>query len=179
MPHARQGGLLRQSVDRRLFHREGLAGHGALVGLETDALQHPAVGGDHVKVTSVTPTNVEPHDFELSPKDVTALSDTGLVVYVAGFQPSLDDALSEVSGPTVLDLSDAVDLTHHDGVEHDHEDGDDDEHADTTHAEHGEDADESETEALVGALQDILGEDAEILATAGSQPIYRYIISAE
>ena len=44
---------------------------------------------------------------------------------------------------------------------------------------YGEDADESETEALVGALQEILGEDAEILATAGNQPIYRYIISAE
>jgi len=103
-----------------------------------------AVGGEHVNVTSVTPTNVEPHDYELAPKDVTALSDTDLVAYVPGFQPSLDDALTEVSGPTVLDLSDAVTLTHHDGVEHDHEDGDDDaEHADTTHAEHGEDADET------------------------------------
>ncbi|SDN74547.1 zinc transport system substrate-binding protein [Actinomyces ruminicola] len=83
-----------------------------------------AIGGEHVTVSSVTPTNVEPHDYELAPKDVTALSGTDLVAYVAGFQPSLDDALKEVSGPTVIDLSDAVDLTHHDGVEHDHEDGD-------------------------------------------------------
>jgi len=31
----------------------------------------------------------------------------------------------------------------------------------------------------VNMLQEMLGEDAEILATPGSQPIYRYIISAE
>jgi len=43
----------------------------------------------------------------------------------------------------------------------------------------GEDATEEETEALVNMLQEMLGEDAEILATPGSQPIYRYIISAE
>lgn len=80
-----------------------------------------AVGGDHVSVSSVTPTNVEPHDFELSPKDVTALSSTSLIAYVSGFQPSLDDAVSQVSGPTVLDLADDVDLEHHDGVEDEHE----------------------------------------------------------
>lgn len=80
-----------------------------------------AVGGDHVSVTSVTPTNVEPHDFELSPKDVTALSETSLIAYVSGFQPSLDDAVSQVSGPTVLDLASNVALEHHDGVEEEHE----------------------------------------------------------
>lgn len=82
-----------------------------------------AIGGEHVAVTSVTPTNVEPHDFELSPKDVTALSASSLVLYVSGFQPSLDDALAQISGPTVVDLSGSVDLVHHDGVEEEHEDG--------------------------------------------------------
>ena len=43
----------------------------------------------------------------------------------------------------------------------------------------GEGATEEETEALVGMLQEMLGEGAEILATEGNQPIYRYIISAE
>jgi metal ABC superfamily ATP binding cassette transporter, binding protein len=82
-----------------------------------------AIGGEHVAVTSVTPTNVEPHDFELSPKDVTALSASSLVLYVSGFQPSLDDALAQVSGPTVVDLAGSVDLVHHDGVEEEHEEG--------------------------------------------------------
>ena len=82
-----------------------------------------AIGGEHVAVTSVTPTNVEPHDFELSPKDVTALSASSLGLYVSGFQPSLDDALAQVSGPTVVDLAGSVDLVHHDGVEEEHEEG--------------------------------------------------------
>lgn len=82
-----------------------------------------AIGGEHVAVTSVTPTNVEPHDFELSPKDVTALSASSLVLYVSGFQPSLDDALAQVSGPAVVDLAGSVDLVHHDGVEEEHEEG--------------------------------------------------------
>ena len=92
-----------------------------------------AIGGEHVAVTSVTPTNVEPHDFELSPKDVTALSASSLVLYVSGFQPSLDDALTQVSGPTVVDLAGSVDLVHHDGVEEEHEDG-------ATEAAHDHDA---------------------------------------
>ncbi|MDU0349498.1 metal ABC transporter substrate-binding protein [Actinomyces sp. MRS3W] len=92
-----------------------------------------AVGGDHVDVTSVTPTNVEPHDYELAPKDVTALSATNLVVYVAGFQPSLDDALAEVSGPTVLELSATVDLVHHDGVAHDHDEDTEDTEEEADH----------------------------------------------
>lgn len=76
-----------------------------------------AVGGEHVSASSVTPTNVEPHDFELSPKDVTALGSTGVIAYVSGFQPSLDDAVAQVAGPTVLDLADDVHLEAHDGVE--------------------------------------------------------------
>ena len=97
-----------------------------------------AIGGEHVAVTSVTPTNVEPHDFELSPKDVTALSASSLVLYVSGFQPSLDDALAQVSGPTVVDLAGSVDLVHHDGVEEEHEEG----------------ATEAATEAATGAAHD-------------------------
>ena len=92
-----------------------------------------AIGGEHVAVTSVTPTNVEPHDFEMSPKDVTALSASSLVLYVSGFQPSLDDALAQVSGPTVVDLAGSVDLVHHDGVEEEHEEG-------ATEAAHDHDA---------------------------------------
>ena len=88
------------------------------------------IGGQHVTVTSVTPTNVEPHDFELSPKDVTSLSQAELITYVSGFQPSLDDAVAQVSGPTVVDLAEDVRLEHHDGnqdegdTEHEHATGD-------------------------------------------------------
>ena len=100
-----------------------------------------AIGGEHVAVTSVTPTNVEPHDFELSPKDVTALSASSLVLYVSGFQPSLDDALAQVSGPAVVDLAGSVDLVHHDGVEEEHEEG-------ATEAAHDHDHDHDPAAAL-------------------------------
>lgn len=84
-----------------------------------------AVGGEHVTVTSVTPPNAEPHDYELSPKDVTALGQASLIAYVPGFQPSLDEAVAQVSGPTVLDLGPAANLVHHEGVgEHHHDHGD-------------------------------------------------------
>ena len=81
-----------------------------------------AIGGEHVSVTSVTPANVEPHDFELSPKDVTSLSSAKVVLSVAGYQASMDDAVSQVSGPSVTDLSGVVDLRHHDGVQEHHDD---------------------------------------------------------
>lgn len=81
------------------------------------------IGGSHVNVTSVTPTNVEPHDYELAPSDVQALSSASLITYVKGFQPSMDDAVDQVSGPTVLDLSSSVDLVHHEGVEEEHKEG--------------------------------------------------------
>lgn len=121
---------------------DGAAGDALSVAASFYPIQYlaQAIGGEHVNATSITPTNVEPHDYELAPKDITALSGMDLVAYVPGFQPSLDDALSEVSGPTVVDLSDAVDLTHHDGVEHDHEDGEEADGAEGTEEDHDADA---------------------------------------
>ena len=62
------------------------------------------------------------------------------VAYVEGFQPSLDKAVTQVNGPTVLDLSSKVDLKHHEGME------DEEEHADESadegaHKEADHDAD--------------------------------------
>ena len=125
-----------------------------------------AIGGKLVKVSTVTPSNVEPHDFELSGKETAELSKADLIAYVPGFQPSLDKAVKEVgSGPTVVDLSKPANLVHHEGVEEEHEhseeasDGatdaasavataqsteaghDDHGHAEHSHAEGGEDHD--------------------------------------
>jgi zinc transport system substrate-binding protein len=50
--------------------------------------------GDRATVTSLTPPGAEPHDLELTPKDVASVSDADLVVYLAGFQPAVDDAVS-------------------------------------------------------------------------------------
>ena len=100
-----------------------------------------AIGGDHVSVTSLTPADQEPHDYDLSGKEVAStLEGASLVAYVEGFQPSLDKAVTQVNGPTVVDLSSKVDLKHHEGVE------DEEEHADESadegaHKEADHDAD--------------------------------------
>ena len=92
-----------------------------------------AIGGKLVKVSTVTPSNVEPHDFELSGKETAELGKADLIAYVPGFQPSLDKAVKEVgSGPTVVDLSKPANLVHHEGVEEEHEHGE--EAADSTSA---------------------------------------------
>ena len=115
-----------------------------------------SIGGKLVKVSTVTPSNVEPHDFELSGKETAELGKADLIAYVPGFQPSLDKAVKEVgSGPTVLDLSKPANLVHHEGVEEEHEHGDEaadgataessetghDEHGHTEGEEHGSDLD--------------------------------------
>lgn len=110
------------------------------------------IGGEHVQVTSVTPGDVEPHDYELSPKEVSDLGKADLITYVKGFQGSLDEAVEKVSGPTVVDLSGSVNLVSHAGghhthdhAEHEHEHGhndaaghdhDDHEHTDAAGHEH-------------------------------------------
>lgn len=101
-----------------------------------------AIGGEHVDAASVTPANVEPHDYELSPRDVTSLSGKAAILYVSGFQPSLDDAVAQVSGPTVTDLASAVNLVHHDGVSEDHDHGEDE------GGQESHDHDDETTEAL-------------------------------
>lgn len=53
------------------------------------------VGGDRVSVTSLTAPGTEPHDLELTPQQVASVSDASLVVYLAGFQPAVDDAVAQ------------------------------------------------------------------------------------
>ena len=63
------------------------------------------VGGDHVSVTGLTPPGAEPHDLELTPKAVAQLQDASLVVYLHGFQPAVDDAVSTLPAATAFDVT--------------------------------------------------------------------------
>lgn len=77
------------------------------------------IGGDHVSVENLTPPGAEPHDLELSPRQVGDLASADLVVYLSGLQPSLDDAAqTQVSPQALLDVADAARLVAQD--EHDH-----------------------------------------------------------
>src|SRR6478609_1617134 len=69
------------------------------------------VGGEHVRVTSLTKPGVEPHDLELTPRAVGSLADAAAVVYLAGFQPAVDQAVRSQAADAALDVTPAARLT--------------------------------------------------------------------
>lgn len=70
-----------------------------------------AVAGDAVRVTTLTPPGVEPHDVELSPDDVDRLEDADLVVYLGDdFQPAVEDVAERLDDDQVLDVGAELDL---------------------------------------------------------------------
>ena len=89
------------------------------------------IGGEHVTVTSLTPTGAEPHDLELSPKTVDALSSADAVIYLAGFQSAVDEAIEQQAPKTVIDVSPAVQLVEA-GVDANHPSEEEDESTDET-----------------------------------------------
>ncbi|WP_277451911.1 metal ABC transporter substrate-binding protein [Janibacter sp. DB-40] len=82
------------------------------------------VGGEHVSVSNLTPAGAEPHDLELSPKQVLETTRADHLIHLSGFQPSVDDAAAQ-SEETAFDVSGAARLDiaadEHDG--HDHGEG--------------------------------------------------------
>ena len=60
------------------------------------------VGGDRVEVTNLTPAGAEPHDLELTPKQIDELLDADLVLDLGrNFQPAVEKAAEQRDGPTV------------------------------------------------------------------------------
>ncbi len=96
----------------------GRAGEGVEVLASFYPLQYAAqrVGGDRVTVTNMTRAGAEPHDLELTPRDVAAVSEADLVVHLSGFQPAVDAAARDQAGDRALDVADAarLDLEGHD-----------------------------------------------------------------
>jgi zinc transport system substrate-binding protein len=66
--------------------------------------------GDDMEVLNLTPAGAEPHDVELTPRDVEAVHAADLVLYLgSNFQPALEQALESRSRPA-LDLLAGQDL---------------------------------------------------------------------
>jgi len=76
------------------------------------------VGGEHVRVTSLTKPGVEPHDLELTPRAVGSLARSKAVVYLAGFQPAVDQAVRTQAAGAAVDVTPAARLTLTAGDEH-------------------------------------------------------------
>jgi zinc transport system substrate-binding protein len=68
------------------------------------------IGGPEVSVTNLTTPGVEPHDLELTPRQVAAIADADLVIYLRGFQPAVDEAVEQNAGRT-LEVGSVVPLT--------------------------------------------------------------------
>lgn len=68
------------------------------------------VGGDLVEVSSLTPPGAEPHDVELSPRQVRTVTEADLVVYLSGFQSAVDQAIAARKPAHLVDAADVVDL---------------------------------------------------------------------
>ncbi|WP_426566474.1 metal ABC transporter substrate-binding protein [Angustibacter sp. McL0619] len=68
------------------------------------------IGGDAVRVASLTRPGAEPHDLELTPRDVAHLQDSDLVVYLSGFQPAVDDGIVAAGPPATFDAAPSADL---------------------------------------------------------------------
>ncbi|MCU1499972.1 MAG: ABC-type metal ion transport system, surface component [Acidimicrobiales bacterium] len=67
------------------------------------------VGGRHVSVTNLTRPGAEPHDVELTPRQVAAIEDADVVVHLSGFQPAVDAAVAD-SGAAGFDARPSADL---------------------------------------------------------------------
>ena len=98
-----------------------LSGCGALTdsgktGIEVEAAFYPyayvaqRVVGDHATVTNLTTPGLEPHDLELTPRQVADLSVADLVIYEKGFQPSVDQAVEQNASGDTLDVTSVVPL---------------------------------------------------------------------
>lgn len=103
------------------------------------------VGGDRVSVTSLTAPGAEPHDLELTPRDVAGVSDADLLVYLSGFQAAVDEVAEQQAGDHSWDAAEAANLSltsegHDHAEDEDHAEGED--HAeDEEHAEGEESTD--------------------------------------
>lgn len=81
------------------------------------------VAGAHAVVSNLTQPGAEPHDLELTPRQVGSIASADFVIYERGFQPVVDEAVAQSENPHVLDTTTVVPLR-----VHDHQDGSDDGH---------------------------------------------------
>jgi zinc transport system substrate-binding protein len=69
-----------------------------------------SVGGDAVNVTTLTAPGVEPHDLELTPKQVGSIAGAKLVVYEKSLQPAVDEAVDQNAKDAGFDVAPAAKL---------------------------------------------------------------------
>ena len=69
-----------------------------------------SVGGDAVNVTTLTAPGVEPHDLELTPKQVGTIASAKLIVFEKSLQPAVDEAVDQNAKDAGFDVAPAAKL---------------------------------------------------------------------
>jgi zinc transport system substrate-binding protein len=72
------------------------------------------VAGDRARVETLTKPGAEPHDLELTPQNVATMTEADLVVYLATFQPAVDEAVTREADDRAYDVTPdaSLDLTY-------------------------------------------------------------------
>ena len=90
------------------------------------------IAGPGMPVRNLTPAGAEPHDLELTPRNVGEIQDADVVAFLSEFQPAIDQAVIDATGE-VFDARDATELVPatetgaaapEPAHEHDHDDDD-------------------------------------------------------
>ncbi|MBB5495675.1 metal ABC transporter substrate-binding protein [Nocardiopsis metallicus] len=130
------------------------------------------IGGDSVAVVQLTEPGAEPHDLELTGRQIAEVSEADIAFYVEGLQPAVDEAVDQEAAETALNVADIVELRPATGAHghdedddhgHDHDHGHEDE--DDEHAEEdGHDHDHGDYDPHFWLDVELMTETAEALA---------------
>jgi zinc transport system substrate-binding protein len=66
------------------------------------------VAGSAAAVTTLTKPGAEPHDLELTPRQIVEVAHADLVVYIKGLQPAVDQAVDQHAKDKAIDASSLV-----------------------------------------------------------------------
>jgi len=66
--------------------------------------------GDAGVVTNLTAPGTEPHDLELTARQIAAMAATDAVVYIPGFQAAVDDAIASTPPKLAIDVTSGLSL---------------------------------------------------------------------
>jgi zinc transport system substrate-binding protein len=130
------------------------------------------VAGDHGVVTSLTQPGAEPHDVELTPRQVASVTDGDAVVYIKGFQPAVDEAVAQSGNEHVLDTTSVVPLQT-EAEEHAHDHADDsptDQTSGDDHAGEGHDHGGLDPHVWLNPLNMVTITDAVVNQLSGIDP---------
>ncbi|MFS0885447.1 metal ABC transporter solute-binding protein, Zn/Mn family [Aeromicrobium sp. 179-A 4D2 NHS] len=86
------------------------------------------IGGDEVSVETLTSPGTEAHDLELTAKQVVAVNEADVLVYLTNFQEAVDHAVDDADrdAATTVDMAEGVEeLAGEEGHDHDHDHGED------------------------------------------------------